>query len=210
MENIQKVFKMSEEVLDRALANNYINVSLKVFLGLYAAFAAPKLPPSMADLMDNVFVRISFAFAIIFLATKDAGLALMLSITFIITLQTANKFRLYNTTLSQAAKGEVSWLPSVSGNEENDSQNDATEEATGVETDSIEQYEGVQPSIIDNAETVANEEEASNEEVDTDANNGVPGADQSSCQKSFENQHCIQGLENSTPSGYSGAEHSDF
>ena len=30
---------------------------LKFLSGLYAAFAAPKLPPSLVNLMDNVFGR---------------------------------------------------------------------------------------------------------------------------------------------------------
>lgn len=206
MENIQNILKMSEDVLDRALSNNYINVSLKVFLGLYAAFAAPKLPPSMADLMDNSFIRIVFAFAIIFLATKDVGLALMLSITFIITLQTANKFRLYNTSLSKATEGGVSWLPSANPSTGDDSQNEISEPVD----ETVEQYEGIPPSIVENAEEIVNEEVGAITTETHINNNEVPGADQQSCQKSLENQHCIQGLESSTPPGYDGEQHSDF
>ena len=33
-----------ENIVDSVLGNQYANVSLKVFLALYAALAAPKLP----------------------------------------------------------------------------------------------------------------------------------------------------------------------
>ena len=58
MEELQKVVMPlvapAEKVLNRGLDNVYINTALKVFIGLYAAFAAPKLPPSLVNLTDNV------------------------------------------------------------------------------------------------------------------------------------------------------------
>ena len=78
-----------EKVLNRGLGNQYINLTLKIFLCLYAAMVAPKLPPSIANLMDNTLVRVVVAFIIVFMATKDPSLALLVSLAFIITLQTA-------------------------------------------------------------------------------------------------------------------------
>ena len=117
MEEIENIVSPIETVLNRALSNIYINTSLKVFLGLYAAFAAPKLPSTVVNLMDNTIMRIFVGFIIVLLATKDPALALMVSIAFIITLQTANKYRLINTSLSVSGPGESSWLPSVTNNE---------------------------------------------------------------------------------------------
>ena len=54
-----------ETVLNRSLDNVYISTTIKVLIGLYAAFAAPKLPPSLVDLMDNIIVRVAFAFVIV-------------------------------------------------------------------------------------------------------------------------------------------------
>ena len=99
MEDLQKIIMPlvapAEKVLNRGLDNVYINTALKVFIGLYAAFAAPKLPPSLVNLMDNVLVRISFAFIIVFMAVRDPSIAIMVAVAFIITLQTANKYRVY-------------------------------------------------------------------------------------------------------------------
>ena len=102
-----------ETVLNRSLDNVYISTTIKVLIGLYAAFAAPKLPPSLVDLMDNIIVRVAFAFVIVLTATRDPSIALMIAIAFIVTLQTANKFRLMSTELSVSAPGQTSWLPSA-------------------------------------------------------------------------------------------------
>lgn len=117
MEQVQTIVKdlitTSETVLNRGLDNVYISTTIKVLIGLYAAFAAPKLPPSLVSLMDNVLVRIAFAFVIVLTATRDPSIALMIAIAFIVTLQTANKFRLMSTELSVSAPGQSSWLPSA-------------------------------------------------------------------------------------------------
>ena len=117
MEQVQTIVndlvENTETVLNRGLDNVYISTTIKVLIGLYAAFAAPKLPASLVDLMDNIFVRIGFAFVIVLVATRDPSIALMIAIAFIVTLQTANKLRLFNTELSVAAPGQSSWLPSA-------------------------------------------------------------------------------------------------
>ena len=117
MKQIRKItnpiIKSVEKVLNRALDNVYLNTALKVFLILYAALAAPKFPPKLAFLMDNVFVRIGVSFLIVFMAIRDPGIALMIAVAFVITLQTANKLRLMDGSLSQALPGETSWLPSA-------------------------------------------------------------------------------------------------
>jgi len=102
-----------EKILNRSLDNIYLNTALKVFLVLYAALAAPRFPPKLVFLMDNIFVRIGIAFLIVFMALRDPSLALIIAVAFIISLQTANKLRLINTDLSSALPGETSWLPSA-------------------------------------------------------------------------------------------------
>tara|TARA_B110000977_G_C10788111_1_gene381320 strand:- start:151 stop:540 length:390 start_codon:yes stop_codon:yes gene_type:complete len=109
---ITPLFKNGETILNRGLDNIYINTAMKVFLALYAALAAPKLPPTLLVLFDNIFVRVGVAFLIVFMGLRDPGMALMIAVAFILTLQTTNKLRLYNSDLSVAAPGETSWLPS--------------------------------------------------------------------------------------------------
>lgn len=227
---VKNVLSESETVLNRALDNPYISTAIKVFLGLYAAFAAPQLPKSLANLMDHTLVRIAFAFVIVFMATRDPSIALMIAVAFIITLQTANKFRLYDTSLSKSSAGQVSWLPSV--NQTNVSQesevvvnnNDNLEvddNATANQSllseninNVVEGMEGanVPESIQNVAEVEDNEVKSftSSNQLNSAQNNNIPGANQESCVKSWENQHCIQGLENNSPNGYSGSEHAEL
>ncbi len=102
-----------EGTLNSALDNIYISTTIKVFICLYAAFAAPKIPRSLVWLFDNILFRIAMAFIIVFMAVRDPSLALLIAVAFMITLQVANTHRLYNTDLSIAAPGELSWLPSA-------------------------------------------------------------------------------------------------
>ena len=91
MEEVQNIVSNGEKVLNRALDNIYISTAIKVFIGLYAGFAAPKLPPTLVNLMDNILVRIMVAFVIVLTATRDPSIAILIAVAFIITLQTANK-----------------------------------------------------------------------------------------------------------------------
>jgi len=152
--NQMKTFSKSvlselEKILNRSLDNIYLNTALKVFLVLYAALAAPRFPPKLVFLMDNVFVRIGVAFLIVFMALRDPSLALMIAVVFIITLQTANKLRLINTDLSTASPGETSWLPSAQiegfeeeddGTEEDEEQEEGADVVEHTDDEKIESY----------------------------------------------------------------------
>ena len=107
------VLDSTENSLSKLLDKPYVNVSLKVFLGLYAAFAAPKLPKNLALLLDSTLVRVIFAALIVFTSLKDPVTAILIAIIFIVTLQTAAKYRLYNTSESVLVPGGISWLPSA-------------------------------------------------------------------------------------------------
>ena len=225
---LQNIMTESETILNRALDNQYINTGLKIFIGLYAALAAPQLPKSLANIMDHVLVRLVFAFLIVFMATKDPSMALLIAIAFVITLQTANKFRLYNTSLSVSSPGETTWLPSAKdvnnkinqhihpNGEENieASVNDQETENASLPSNSVEQFveeiEGAEvPSMVKNSESIEGSF-TSDEQLVESQNNLVPGANQESCVKSWKNQHCIQGLEQTSPNGYEEAGNSDF
>lgn len=99
--------------LNSVMSNSYFYVALRVFLVLYAAFAAPALPKTVALLMDSTIVRILFAVVIVYVAIDDPLSGILLAIAFIITLQTANKFKLYNSSESVLSPHGISWLPSA-------------------------------------------------------------------------------------------------
>ena len=222
MEEVQNIIDPlvsgSEKVLNRALDNVYISTALKVFIGLYAAFAAPKLPPTLVNLMDNTLVRIAFAFVIVLTATRDPSLAIMVAVAFIITLQTANKYRLINTSLSVSQPGESTWLPS------------AKDETVSPEDDShvqgVEDQQQVQDMMDQQMMELSNPSNNLNEEIIEPmasepisqeptnsftsqyqfldaSSNAVPGANQESSVATFSNQLSVQGLQENIPDGNS-------
>jgi hypothetical protein len=236
MEQVNTIVKdlvvTAETVLNRSLDNVYISTTLKVLIGLYAAFAAPKLPPSLVDLMDNIVVRIAFAFIIVLTATRDAGMALMIAIAFIVTLQTANKYRLINTDLSVAAAGQSSWLPSakresfapddVPAPEEEGVEGETPPPTPEEEIDGLgdgeefyrnnnspfftgrrrEDFQIMGASLLSDNLGDDNLFTSADQFVDAQ-DNTVPGANQTSCQSTHANQHCTQGLSQNTPEGVS-------
>lgn len=110
---VNKVLDTTENKLGDLLDNSYVSVSLKVFLALYAAFVAPEVPKNFALLMDSTVVRVIFAALIVYSALKDPVIAILLSIIFVITLQTASKYKIYSTSESVLSPGGISWLPSA-------------------------------------------------------------------------------------------------
>lgn len=107
------VLDKTETSLSKMLDNPYVSVSLKVFLGLYAAFAAPQLPKNLALLLDSTLVRVIFAALIVYTSLRDPVTAILIAIVFVVTLQTAARYRLYDTSESVLAPGGISWLPSA-------------------------------------------------------------------------------------------------
>lgn len=211
----ENAVKSTETVLNRTLSNEYILTTIKVFLGLYAAFAAPKLPPSILGLFDNILFRIVVAFSIIMIATREPGIALMLAIAFIITLQTANKLRLMDGSLSVSVPGQSSWLPSVKAGKP---AAEATQEMlpmhAKVNPEDEQLMAGAQLSLnIVNGEGLPNAAEPfemhnSNATFTSQAqfldaqSNEVPGAPQEGCVQTWANQHCIQGIQTNIPDGF--------
>jgi hypothetical protein len=112
-DSLNNVINKAETQLGNVLDNSYVYVALCVFLGLYAAFAAPNLPKNVALLLDTTVVRVIFAAVIVLTAFTNPIAAILLAVAFIVTLQTANKYKLYDNSESVLAPGSISWLPSA-------------------------------------------------------------------------------------------------
>ena len=239
MEEVQNIINPlvsgSEKVLNRALDNVYIGTALKVFIGLYAAFAAPKLPPTLVNLMDNTLVRIAFAFVIVLTATRDPSLAIMIAVAFIITLQTANKYRLINTSLSVSEPGESTWLPSakdhpmmeddeVSQDEQTPSDHQHEQETVAQDAQDAQDQQMMEDSMPTNTLSEEIIEPMASEPITAQVDstftsqyqfldaqtNDIPGANQDSSVSTFKNQMSIQGLHDNIPDGMSGSEYHSY
>ena len=74
---------------------------IRVVLLVYAAFVASNLPANVAMLFDNTIVRLVVVLLILALATCDPASAILLTIGFVLSIQTANK--LHISKLANAA-----------------------------------------------------------------------------------------------------------
>lgn len=121
--------KLLDSRLSKLVSNPYVAVSLKVFICLYAAFAAPSLPKNVALLLDSTIVRVIFAALIVYSAIKDPVLSILLAIAFIVTLQKAGEYKLWNSSLSVTSGDGISWLPSAQQGAVEDAAPEDAEEA---------------------------------------------------------------------------------
>ena len=91
--NLKKInFDMS------ILNNEYISWGLRIILVLYAAMVAPNLNKELSNIFDNVIVRLILACLIVFLSFHDTTLAILLAISFVVSIQTLNKHKVNTIT----------------------------------------------------------------------------------------------------------------
>ena len=79
-------------MLDFVNNNKILSSVLGLFLVLYAAMAAPKLPKSVAKIFDNTYFKLGFMFMIGYLATKDPSTAIISAVGLLLTLQTLSSY----------------------------------------------------------------------------------------------------------------------
>jgi len=84
-------------MLDFVNNNKILSSVLGLFLILYAAMAAPKLPKSVAKLFDNTLFKLGFMFMIGYLATKDPSTAIISAVALMVTLQTLSSYEAAET-----------------------------------------------------------------------------------------------------------------
>lgn len=204
-----------ENIINNVLGNQYANVGLKVFLALYAALAAPRLPSYVTPYLDNILVKIVVAFLIVYMANKDAGVALMIAVAFIVTLQAVSHFKLLETGLSS---GNPSWLPSANiEGFEGEGEEDDSEEPPLMQTENPNQEQqeedeaAMQPSqLTDNLDEDVvepfgyqmNNDFTSAAQFDSAQSNAVPGSDPRGCANA--EGHCVQGFGDIDGAGVAG------
>jgi prophage DNA circulation protein len=227
---VRNVLGESDKILNRALDNPYINTSIKILLGLYAAFAAPRLPKSLVNLFDNIVVRIIFAFCIVFMATRDPSIAILIAVAFVVTLQTANKLRLYDTSLSakdntleegvDVVKDAASSAAEFVGDGVNVVKDMASSGASLVEDivneggnlardiSSKLDFDGGNSNIdhLEGAEVPKCVQQSATLETSNETHsiqsNVAQCSNPNSCLQTFEHSNCAQGLQTNVPSGY--------
>jgi hypothetical protein len=86
------IMESVNNMLDFVNNNKILSSVLGLFLVLYAAMAAPKLPKSVAKIFDNTYFKLGFMFMIGYLATKDPSTAIISAVGLLLTLQTLSSY----------------------------------------------------------------------------------------------------------------------
>jgi hypothetical protein len=81
------------EKLNSSLTNKTTVGALSLFLILYAALAAPKLPYSVTNKMDNIYVKIVIVLFIAFIASKNIAVGIIATIALVMTIQSISRNR---------------------------------------------------------------------------------------------------------------------
>ena len=88
MEVVNKLTHGVNSGLEYLNSNRILSTILGLFLVLYAALAAPKLPKSISSWFDNVWFKLGFMFLIAYMATRDPSVAIISAVALLVTLQT--------------------------------------------------------------------------------------------------------------------------
>jgi len=88
MEVLNKITTFVNDGLEYVNDNKILSSVLGLFLVLYAALAAPKLPKSVSVWFDNTWFKLGFMFLIAYMATKDPSVAIISAVALLVTLQT--------------------------------------------------------------------------------------------------------------------------
>jgi len=86
------IMESVNNMLDFVNNNKILSSVLGLFLVLYAAMAAPKLPKSVAKIFNNTYFKLGFMFMIGYLATKDPSTAIISAVGLLLTLQTLSSY----------------------------------------------------------------------------------------------------------------------
>lgn len=96
--------------LNKMRSSKILMAVLGMFLVLYSAKAAPKLPNYLLKVFDNPIFKIVFMFLIAYIASKDPSVALMTAIILFLTIQVLSYFE---SSLSMKASPQVVVLPAA-------------------------------------------------------------------------------------------------
>jgi hypothetical protein len=151
------VIKRIQKLLMKPLAlldNKYIAGAVKIFLILYAATIAPKLPKFLAKILKNPVAKLLVLFLIVYTGVKDPMMSLLIAVGFTVSMMTLNKLETA-TSLDEIIQGAVD-VPQSLLNDVVDGAQDLTMEAAGLVGSPVEEVVGVANKAVDAVQGIAN------------------------------------------------------
>lgn len=97
MDNINNVgqnFNNTARGLLSFLDNQYVSAILIIFLIVYAAHTAPRLPPYILRIFDNIWFQLLVFFLIAYMANKNPAVAIIAAIALMVTIFALNRLKI--------------------------------------------------------------------------------------------------------------------
>lgn len=206
--------------LENILSNKTFLLVLKILIAVYAAFLSHNISKGFAFFLDNLIMKVVMALIIVLVANKDASLAILIALAYILSLQTANRYRTIDESNNidppfPNENFESDTFSQSSGNiSTNDHPIEKIKPSNSYDLPEVNNFEnkskGEDETIVELEQPLDldlnKEQPEPNSEWEhsftknceklqiKDSSQGkVPGANQASCVKTHKNQSCIQG-----------------
>lgn len=88
----------SDNAKDFLNKNVWVLWTIRIVLVIYASFVAPNLNKNASMFFNNVIVRLIMALLIIYLCYIDPTSAILLAVSFVVSVQTLNKYKISSIT----------------------------------------------------------------------------------------------------------------
>ncbi len=92
--NIEKFNEKTNNALSFLHKNKYVTATLTLFLAVYAAYLAPKLPPYVLRLFENPLFKLLIFFLIVYTAGKNPTVAIVASVALMVSIHALNRLEL--------------------------------------------------------------------------------------------------------------------
>ena len=138
----------------KLLENKYIAGGVKIFLILYAAMIAPKLPAFMAKALKNPLVKLVILFLIVYTGVKDPMMSLLVAVGFTVSMLTLNKLETVGN-LNEIIDGAID-VPQSLLNDVIDGAQDLTLAGANAIGSPVKEVVSVVNNVVDGVQGMAN------------------------------------------------------
>lgn len=104
MDSINQMSSFVNKGVNLMNNNKILSSILAMFLVLYAAMAAPKLPKNIVKMFDNVVVKLVYMFLMAYLVSKNPSVAIISAVGLLITIQTLSYYEASDSASQKIAQ----------------------------------------------------------------------------------------------------------
>jgi len=153
MSTINRISKLLMKPLE-LLENKYIAGGVKIFLILYAAMIAPKLPAFIAKALKNPVVKLLILFLIVYTGVKDPMMSLLVAVGFTVSMLTLNKLETVGN-LNEIIDGAID-VPQSLLNDVIDGAQDLTLAGANIIGSPVKEVTEIVNNVVDGVQGIAN------------------------------------------------------